>query len=308
MKPDTAEQLAHSETVTETGAAGDPVPRPERNRPATTDRKLVRAAIYGVLAVLLTIACIATMAAVNPLVGAFVFVPAFYLGRSSLRHFKERHEADTFDIEDLGDRAPVLFLRPFELDDGQDGAAPFNLYNPWTWRKFPFTPSNFRTLYLEMTGRSSFEQVLAYYVKGAGPLIAFGEPGQPPILGATNFYMRDANWKEQVIKIAGQSAIVVVSAGTTEGVLWEVETMVGQVSPDRFVLNIPGSSKGQRKAIYAEFREAAAHNFPNGLPEDVKGARFLLFDDEWNARLGKIRGPARHSPAWIVKRMNQTLI
>ncbi len=240
-------------------------------------------------------------------VGAIIWVPAFFLGRSSVRHFKTRKQADFFDIDDLGGNAPVVYLRPFDEDDDMDGAFAFNLYNPKTWRKFPISPSNMRTLYLEMTLRNSFEQVLAYYVRGVGPLVAFGEPGQPPILGAKNYYMGDVNWKEQVIKFAQQSQMVVATVGTSEGVVWEVGAMVKHLTPERFLLFIPGSSRRQRRIAYRAFHAAAAKSFPNGLPEDVNGRRCLLFDKEWNVTPEKIRRPVRHSPAWIAHRLHQTL-
>jgi hypothetical protein len=117
-------------------------------------------------------------------------------------------------------------------------------------------------LYLEMTGRASFEQVLAHVTRKIGPLVAIGEPGHPPILGARNLYVGDDNWKEQVIDLAQRSQLVILTAGVSRGVLWEVRTMAKEVPPDGLLLNIPGASRGERKENYAIFFEEAAEVFP----------------------------------------------
>lgn len=277
-----------------------------RNRPATTRRKIWLAIIFGILAVGLTILAFANL-------GSWVFYIAFLLAiifaRSSVRHFKPRLTSDL--IEDkLIKKPPVLFLRPFSEDSGWDGAAAFSLYRPRTWRKFPFSQTNLTILYLEMTGRLSFEQVLAYVTQKIGPLVAIGEPGNPSILGAKNIYVGDDNWQEEVLGLARRAKLVVLTAGTSRGVLWEVDKMIKEVPPERLILNIPGDSPKKRKKVYAEFLEKAKGFFPAGLPEEINHARFLTFGEDWipQGPPGYFQRPKKNSVPWVAKRLTQILV
>ena len=159
-----------------------------------------------------------------------------------------------------------------------------------------------------MTGRLSFEQVLAHVVRKVGPLVAIGEPGSPPILGARNLYVGDDNWQQEVRDLARRSRLVVLTAGTSEGVMWEIGTMVEIVAPARFLLNIPGASRSARKNAYAEFHFLAADLFPAGLPENYKGARFMAFGAGWQPITAKIRRPAKGSPPWVAKKLTALLV
>ena len=166
-----------------------------RNREATTERSIWRGIIYGILALGFAAISLTSLVANGldddsgtPLLYVITFLPAFWLSRLSYRHLKRRYPSELSD-EELGEEAPVLFLRPFDEDAGWDGAVAFSIFNPRTWHKFPVSPMNLLTLYLEMTGRASFEQVLAHVTRKMGPLVAIGEPGNPPILGARNVYV-----------------------------------------------------------------------------------------------------------------------
>ena len=278
-----------------------------RNRSATTKRKIWLAIIYGLLATIFTII------AFSILDNTLLFVASAFLalifGRLSFRHFKPRYTGDFIDKK-LSDKPPVLFLRPFSEDAGWDGAAAFSIYRPRTWRKFPFSPTNLTILYLEMTGKLSFEQVLAYVTRKVGPLVAIGQPGSPPILGAKNIYVGDDRWQEDVIDLARRSKLVILTAGTSRGVLWEVQKMIEEVPPERLILNIPGDSPGKRKKVYAEFIEKAQAIFPAGLPEEIKRTRFLIFGEDWKPQTPPtyFQRPKKNTPPWVAKRLTQILI
>jgi hypothetical protein len=272
---------------------------------------MVRAIIYGLLAlifIILMIAVYSTVPVENPWPAVVFGLPAFYLGRLSYRHFKPRYSVLT--EKDLGHQAPVLFLRPFDEDSGWDGAAAFSAYNPRTWRKFflILSPSNLTALYLELTGRTAFEQVLAHVVRKIGPLVAIGEPGSPSILGALNLYVGDDDWQNQVRDLAARSSLIVLTSGHSAGVLWEVKTMVEQSSAEKFLLNIAGSSRKERDANYAEFYPLAAPLFPSGLPETVKGERFLSFEEGWIPRTEKVARPVKDSPTWVANTVRKLLL
>jgi hypothetical protein len=283
--------------------------QPPRNRAASTDRKLGRAILYALLSLVLVVLLFAIDPG-NELLWVILFVPALLLGRLSYRHLKRRHGGGLSD-EELGNKAPVLYLRPFDEDAGWDGAAPFSVFRPgtWTWRKVLLvSPTNLTALYLAMTGRLSFEQVLAHVVRKIGPLVAIGEPGSPPILGARNVYVGDDRWQEQVRDLARRSRLIVLTAGTSEGVLWEVGTMVAHSQPERFLLCVPGSSRGVRQRAYAAFQPLAAPLFPFGLPETLNGTRFLTFEAGWRPHAGKVAGSRDHAPRSVARKLRALLL
>ena len=282
---------------------------PARNRPAATKRKTWLGIIYGVLALIFAILTFAL--GINDTTFFLIFgLPALFLGRSSVRHLKRRYTSDELMEEDLEGKTPVLFLRPFDTDGGWDGAAPFEFLRPRTWRKFPFSPTNMKISFLQLTGRNSFEQVLAYVTKKIGPMIAVGQPESPPILGAKNVYLGDDSWKGEVLNMAKRSQLVVLTTGITPGVLWEVRNMLETVPPQRLLLSIYGNSPRKRKKNYAAFIENAQEFFPAGLPEDIDGDRFLTFDESWKAERIPHRSKKleKLSSAWVGRELKKLLI
>ena len=279
-----------------------------RHRAASVDRQIGKAIAYGIVA-FVCVVLLFVFDATNIWIWLIFFIPALFAGRMSYRHFKHRYTGQSA-LTAVGDKAPVLYLRPFEQDDGWDGATPFALYDvsTWTWRKMLIvTPTNLTALYLQMTGRLSFEQVLAFVVRKIGPMVAIGEPGSPPIFGAHNVYVGDDNWQHEVHDLARRSRLIVLTAGVSEGVLWEVRTMTQEVPPDRFLLVIPGKSRGIRRDAYELFQLTAADLFPGGLPETVDGARFLAFDAAWQPLTGKRPAAAKHSPVDVGTRLARLL-
>lgn len=84
--------------------------------------------------------------------------------------------------------------------------------------------------------------------------------------------------------------------------------MIDDVASESLLLNIPGATRGEREENYTQFVEAAHEYFPAGLPETIKGARFLTFDATWQPRVDRIRKPAKNSPAWVAQRLTQLLV
>ena len=80
--------------------------------------------------------------------------------------------------------------------------------------------------------------------------------------------------------------------------------MVNEVSPERFLLNFPGASRGARKYANEVFRLMAEELFPKGLPDAYNGARFLSFGDGWKPITDKIRRPAQLTPPWVAKKVS----
>jgi hypothetical protein len=84
----------------------------------------------------------------------------------------------------------------------------------------------------------TLEQALARIVQPYGPFIAIGRPGESvPPLGAARFYVED--WQAAVRSVAESSRLVILVAGQTPGVLWELDHLLGTTTRDRLVIVFP---------------------------------------------------------------------
>lgn len=98
-------------------------------------------------------------------------------------------------------RAPILVLRSF-VDDDLQGRE------DRSW---------FRSA-------DTFEEVLADRLWSFGPVIAIGQPGEPiPRAGAARDYVSHDAWQQRVHALAADAAMIVIIAGRTAGIVWELE-------------------------------------------------------------------------------------
>lgn len=201
-----------------------------------------------------------------PLQGAYLYR---WFARPSLALADLGRRLGTPTIEQLrrlDPRPPVLYLRAFSIDASDvDEAAD----TPWG---------------RVMTLRD--EEVLTEALRGVGPVFAVGEPGTSlPLPGASRMTLEDHAWQARVRKLMDDSALVVLRIGFSEGVLWEVETAVATVPPERLLLFCPRYLSGSRlDARFGDFRERTASIFPAPLPSTLMGCRFLGFEADWTPR------------------------
>lgn len=71
--------------------------------------------------------------------------------------------------------------------------------------------------------RSRFEELVASFTSRNSPLIAIGKPGEPlPQLGAARTYVSDDEWQSAVEDTAHRVDSIILVAGTTDGLSWEL--------------------------------------------------------------------------------------
>ena len=188
-----------------------------------------------------------------------------WLGFSCLGRAK-RHEAGSAEEALAQDRRPpVLYLRSFG-DDARVarriGVAGFKL--------------------------STEETELAEVFRPLGPLVAIGRPGEAiGWAGAARKYVSNEDWQECVRDLMQQARLVILRAGTTQGLWWEIAESARSVRPERLVFLIP-----LRQPEYGEFRAKAEEYLPCRLP-DYQGCRnpvvtfrsVLYFDADWTPHL-----------------------
>ena len=106
--------------------------------------------------------------------------------------------------------------------------------------------------------------------------IALGRAGEKlPEVGAAKLYVADADWQPKVLEWLKKARLVVVQAGVTPGLRWEIGQMVKRLSPAKLLVILPDTD-----AQYRQFKAWADAVLPRALPDKPK-ARLLMFGDDW---------------------------
>jgi len=148
----------------------------------------------------------------------------WFLGDRIARHNRARAHAMALQSADdalwADRRRPILFLRSFK-----DDAALTNV----TGADEPV-----REDYLQR-----LEDVLADISGRYGPVIAVGQPGVLPRSGAARAYYAGDDWREAVTTWMDQALFVVMIAGYTKGVRWELDTAIARGHARKLILVFP---------------------------------------------------------------------
>ncbi|MBN3520253.1 hypothetical protein JYB62_09580 [Algoriphagus lutimaris] len=230
-------------------------------------------------------------------------VAAIILRKKALRH-------QSFRFVELDSPPGILYLRPFSEDTdwrvyyswGRDN-QPISFLNKLKVLKFGVRMQLPRVL--GGIG-SEFGEILSELTRDYGKVAAIGEPESPPILGADNVYVSDDNWQEKVLQMARGANLVILTAGTTPGVLWEVENMVKIIPPSKLILNVPGGTLTKRRKNYASFLAKAKEIFPRGLPTQLN-ARVITFKEDWSPILVTKAEPPKGSSSHVAWWMSHVL-
>ncbi|MDH6141840.1 hypothetical protein P3T35_003861 [Kitasatospora sp. GP30] len=136
-------------------------------------------------------------------------------------------------------RPPVVYLRAFSADE------------------VAARPGRVRAV----MARTEEEQ-LGRAFEVIGPFVAVGRPGEtlPPV-GAARLYMPDNGWDQAVLELVREAGLILLGAGTSAGIRWEIEQVTAMVPPEKIVIVVPFGKRG-----YEEFRSTAGGYFPRGLP------------------------------------------
>jgi hypothetical protein len=157
---------------------------------------------------------------------------------------------------DVDERGAVLYLRSFL----SDAKSPQLLGKPG----------------------NSFEEDLVTILARVGPVIAVGEPDEElPPLGATRKYFA-GDWHGEVQRLIRSASVVVLRAGLTPGLRWEVESVVHSLWPQRVLLALPDGRDADDQ--YRAFARELGTMFPRSLPAERERASWIMFEDDWTPR------------------------
>jgi hypothetical protein len=109
---------------------------------------------------------------------------------------------------------------------------------------------------------SSEEENIRDALKSFGPFVALGSPkDELPPLGASRLYVGD-EWEDRVRSLLGDASLVVILAGSTPAIAWEMLQVRALVDPSRVLIAVPNNEE-----VYNEFRSTVENSTDIVLPE-----------------------------------------
>jgi hypothetical protein len=163
-------------------------------------------------------------------------------------------------------RPPVLYLRSF---DEEERAHRFMRVI-----RDAFTVTPILGNYSQWAPMEQWK--FAKLMRRIGPYVTVARPGEHlPELGASPIYLEEDEWQSRVLELMKKARFVVVRAGATPGLRWEIEMLWKHVPPQRVLLIAPG-----RRKVYRAFREWINPLLRKPLPEKLGDVRLIGFNDD----------------------------
>lgn len=155
----------------------------------------------------------------------------------------------------LKEKPPVLLLRSF-VDDIA-GIPPSALVPRLLWR------------------RKRLEETIGKELAQAGPFVAIGKPGETlPQIGAQRLYVADTEWQEVVTSYIARAKPIILIAGKTTWVQWELASIVTAARVAHLLIVFPRSADAERAERWQNLKPAFADTPWSAAAEtvDIKGA------------------------------------
>jgi hypothetical protein len=148
-------------------------------------------------------------------------------------------------------RRPVLLLRSFADESMSIADAP-----------------SFVLTWSQMSSLARMEESIADQLRPFGPLIAIGKPGESlPRLGASRNYYSDADWQAAALELMREALLIVVIAGVSPGLRWELEAIARAGHQSKLLVLMPEPHRRRRWQVIAdELRDVPGFD---ALPREV---------------------------------------
>ena len=197
---------------------------------------------------------------------------AFLFWRS--RQHRARVSAETILADDKPD---VLYLRAFETDSS------VLKYVGWAF----LLPRLISAIVTE-------EEQLRDVLQPFGDLVAIGRPGEKlPTPGAARLYVSDAQWQSVVTEQMRCANLVVIRAGHSTGVLWELQQAFAMLDPTKLLILV----LRMKPKYYEIFREEASKLLGIDFPQAKQFRRlgrisgFVRFASDWTPTVLRLHAP-----------------
>jgi len=186
----------------------------------THPRVILVFAVVGLTAAVLIILVTFHAPAVSKVAVLLIMAGAFTATLYGRRYFA----LSTVQVLKRSGAPPVVFLRSFTDEHNLERSA------YWT----PFT--------------LSFERLLKRVVSQFGPFVAIGKPGEAlPPAGAARTYKSDNPWQVRVLELIRSSKLVLMLAGSTEGLKWELKRIVEEGHHRKLLILMPPVNNAERR-------------------------------------------------------------
>ena len=140
-------------------------------------------------------------------------------------------------------RDPVLYCRPFRLDDEPQGSIAAQIAT------IGFESSPLRMFWQHRTG-FSLEMSLSGAVRRLGPFVAIGSPkDRYPAMGACRIYCREEEWRAAFRTIAEGASAIIAQSPTSESVKFELETVIEIGAIRKLFIVLPRDTIERRRAL-----------------------------------------------------------
>jgi hypothetical protein len=231
--------------------------------------RLVKALAHLAFVCFFILGCLLIMAAVFPKEAAYVFaytkttphwairllflllgIAGFYLAIKS--RVIVRYGKKITALKDVIDLSP----HDFSFQSQGNGVSLITPHKSFTLGKTVLYLRSFRIDQQkeveEGTEDHTYEEQIASILGDIGQLVCIGHPGEPlPEPGALRLYYKnhDEGWKRIITGLLPTSELIVLRAGTSAGLNWEMEQVKTMVNPERFVVLILGDMADRLQAL-----------------------------------------------------------
>ncbi len=134
------------------------------------------------------------------------------------------------------------------------------------------------------------EEAIADRLRLFGPLVAVGSPGEAlPTLGAARSYHSDMEWRWAVGGLMRDALLLVMVAGLTAGLRWEIEAIVREGYLPKLLILMPSSDRQRRwDVVLEELQDLQDLPTHGELPRDVPDGLLCLYvaGGEWSMLTG----------------------
>jgi hypothetical protein len=173
---------------------------------------------------------------------------------------------------------------------GMDGSR-FRAVGAFMWN---FHPVRIIRLFFNK-GADTAEEVLTMFFGKIGRVVAMGKPGQRLVTpGAERVFVAEDSWQQAVSERLSQAQMVLIQAGASAGVQWEIGETFKLVQSQRVLLSM--AAFWRRPNAFEDFLLslpiAVRDCFPREIPY-LNSPSFLYFKRDWTPLLQPI---SYHSP------------
>ncbi|HKQ03858.1 MAG TPA: hypothetical protein VJ464_01905 [Blastocatellia bacterium] len=185
-------------------------------------------------------------------ISRYLFLPGFFFLVKARRYFQINADS----LLSVDKRSPILFLRAFNDDERQ-------IYKTSLRAILDF----------------SLETRLANHFSYFGPFIALGSPrASVPGLGAAQVVLLESEWRSKIISWISEAVLIIMYAGKTPWVKWELTKVIDLDRVSNLILMIPEINEWR----YADLSEETAAR--------IKHLRDVFKSTRWNESLSELQG------------------